>query len=196
METKIELKPVEQLYLVGKEKCGVYEKKNILFCLIYQLHENDNIRVSSKTSKFRINFSGKEPNSEYEDIFMKLIKDKKFIELDSFVTNLVLNQTLINHKILEVKIIPKKVLFFNMSKTEIIKTSKYYEIQASIMKVLDVNWNVTNAICKNHKSRDKIIRFYDALVKRMEEAKEKKNNEDRKGARENTIKGSPILSLF
>lgn len=176
-ETLNKLRPIEKFYLISLEKKGIFNKKEALHCIIYSLLENKNIIL--KKDKVKLNITGTNPNRGYEDTFIRLIKEKKYIELNTFVVGLNnFNQSLIDHSILTNTLGIKKVFFIKLAKQEIGKTALYYDLQSHFKKQFDESINIMDIVCKNHTSKDNILKVYsllkDKIIKAHEEQEKKK----------------------
>lgn len=173
-----ELKPIERLYLISKENKDVFSKRNRLYCLIYQLIESKNIIVNRKN--FNVSFMGNRFLHEYEDMFLKLIDQKKYLDLDTFINNATFDKTLADNGYFEKDITEKKTFFiFNTAKVELKKTSKYFETQAQLHDELK-NINVLKIVCPKTELELDILKVYNFLIESMQKANEeqkKKNKE-------------------
>ena len=168
----MELKPIEKLYLISKERQGLMTKRNKLYCLIYSLMDNKNI------SSNKVNSNGINMNRIYEDNLIKAIKDKDFIQVNNLVEDLnIFNQSLVNAEVLKLEVKSKKVLFLNLAKNEITKTALYYKLQSQYEEEFSKGFNVLDIVCEKREYKDKINNYYNQLKKRMIEAVAKADKE-------------------
>lgn len=181
---RTELKPVEQLYFISKEDATIYTKKNILYSLIYQLIESRNIIPIDK-NKFNISFLGESFTTEYEETFLQLINNKKYLELDNFINGLRFEKTLVTHKYLEESIKEGKMFFIiSVPKLDLKKSVKYYEHQAYFKKLLIDTPNVLRIICPKIELERKIINVYNILVDEMQKAQKEQEKKQKERSEE------------
>ena len=178
-----ELRPIETLYLLSKEKPEVYNKRNALHCLIHFLIENKNIE--QVRNKFRINLTGSKPNKSYESEFITLMKSKEYIKVNQLVDDLkIFNQTLINNNILENIIKIKKILFFKTAKEELKKTTLYYEIQAYLNKQLELGTQIIDIVCEDRKHKEKVLKFCNVIKVKVKQAYVEEENKKSKNKKQ------------
>jgi hypothetical protein len=165
----IALKPVEKLYLISKEDAQVYSKKNILYCLIYQLLKQKNL--SNHSQSYRISFAGESLVTQYEEVFLQLLNKKHFIELDNFINTLTLDKTLVDYKILEPEIVEGRMFFFfKVPKSNLKKTAFYFELQAAFNKLMQTNPNILTLLCEDHKLHNTTLRIYNKISEEIQKA--------------------------
>lgn len=137
-QTKIifnQLRPVEKLFLLSKERPEIYSKKNRALSIITFLLGNKTLNLSSSGNKFKFTLTGQYPINEYERVFIEHIQTKNFPQLDTFINNLKFDKTLVEYGILKEEIQKKKILFiFPSAQTSLTKTTRYYEILAELTK--------------------------------------------------------------
>ena len=175
-----QLRPVEKLYLLSKEKPEIYSKKRRAMSIISFLLKNKTLKLSHSGHKFKVNSAGTYPINEYERLFIEHIQEKNFIELDKFINNLKFDKTLIEYGILMEKIKKSKFLFFfSKAQVELTKTQTYFEIQAELARnpnesLPSIDIRVTN--------------FYKLLkgkiIESIRKAKEEKQNSNEKANKE------------
>lgn len=122
MELKDTLRPIERLYLISKEKEDVFNKKNRLYTLLYFYVVNENISIGGDKN-IKLNYDGKGFNSTYEELGLDLLKEKKWLDFNTFLDGLHFNKTLVDNGILKMEVKVKKRFFLNLAKNEITRKS-------------------------------------------------------------------------
>lgn len=177
------LKPIEKLYFISKEKGEVYDKKNILFCVIYQLVENKNLHFNKK---LKISYSGNDLLRDYENEILNYIDRSQYLQLDKFLETIVFNKTLIDNNILKLDLKKKSfLLFFNKEEKEFVKTQKYYELYAEMLKEIEkLGNNTLFYVCPNKNIYSKCNNIYNYLKNKIIE---ENNKEQKKRPQEQEI---------
>jgi len=172
MEKSHELKPVERLYLISQDRSDVYSKKNKLYCLIYHLIKNENIKGNE------INIFGLENNSHYEEILLRHIKNKEYVEVNKLIDDLFFKKTLVEKNYISLVTSEKKFLgFFKKKETEIKKELKYFSEMKEIIPLIDSNIHILKILCKDQGIKNKVISYYNMLTKKIQEAYDKLEKE-------------------
>lgn len=166
-ETLNKLRPIEKLYLISKEKEGIYKKDIATKCLVSSLVNNKNIKDG------KIVQEGLAANRSYEYTFMDLYQTEQYIELDKFLEGLtVFNKTLVELGIIKNVITVKKLLWLKLAKEKLSNTTLYYELQGYLSKELDGGKSLTRVVGA-HENTDATMKFYNAMVSKMKAAKQK-----------------------
>lgn len=173
-----QLKPIERLYLISKEKEEVYTKPNKTYCLLHTLISCGNLKVNNRN--FKVSWTSKVYPNDYETKSLELIHEKKFLDLDKFINDsLVFNKTLVELGLLKAEIkMAKKFFFINTAKTEFVKTPSYFSVQKYYFEELETGAPLLSLVCEDDKYINEVKGAYSILknnmIKAAEEEKAKK----------------------
>ncbi len=184
METQIEtikqLRPIERLFLISKERKDIYEKKAKTFCLLYSLISEKHLKpISSKG--FKLNFNNTNFPNDYESYVLDLLKEEKYLELDNFInTKLVFDKTLVRIGLLREEITVKKRFWLKLAQSDLVKQPSYFDLQGFYSKKLEEGTPILNLVCEDpnyfNQTKDMYLILKTKMFAAAKAEEEKKNS--------------------